>query len=60
MKPNIRLIVEECVENGAKRGYRRAHKHVENPGEFEILENIEDCIMAELTTYFTFDTSDHA
>ncbi len=60
MKPKIRLIIEECVETGSVRGYRKAHKHVENPSEDAILTSIQDCIMAELITYFTFEKEDYA
>lgn len=58
MKPKIRVILEEAIENGVKRGYRRAFKYVENPAEDTILESIEECVMSEIYEYFTFDEND--
>lgn len=58
MKPKIRVILEQAIENGVKRGYRRAFKYVENPAEDTILESIEDCVMSEIYEYFTFDEND--
>lgn len=55
MKPNYRLILEDCVEAGVKLGWRRAHKHVENPSEDEVQFEIENCIMGQIYEYFTFD-----
>ncbi len=45
----------ECIENGVRRGYRRAHKHTESPEENVIFEQIEDCIMSEIVERFFFD-----
>jgi hypothetical protein len=33
MKPKFHVILEQAVEQGVSYGYRRAHKHVENPSE---------------------------
>jgi hypothetical protein len=55
MKPKIYNLLEQCVENGTKRGYRRAHKYVESPQEDSILEHIEECIMGELMEWFDFE-----
>jgi hypothetical protein len=40
---------------GVLRGYRRAHKHVENPTEEAICEHIEEQVMSSLYEYFDFD-----
>ena len=56
MKPNIRLILERCIEDGAKRGYVRAFKHTDSPSEAGILQSIEDAIWLEIDTYFDFET----
>jgi len=58
MKPKIRVILEQAIEDGVRRGYHRAHKHVENPTEDAIIEQIEDCVMSAITDYFTFDEED--
>lgn len=59
MRAKTRLILENCIEAGAKRGYRRAFKHNENPSEDQILEHIEEAIMAEIYEYFAFDSLDY-
>lgn len=55
MKPQIRLILERCIEDGSRRGYERAFKHTDSPSEAGILQSIEDAIWLEIDTYFTFD-----
>ena len=58
MTPKFQRIFDDCLENGIRRGYARAHKYVENPGEEIILDNIQECIMSELYEYFNFKESD--
>ena len=55
MKVNIQKILELAIEAGIQRGWRKAHKHLENPEENVIQSNIHDCIMGEIYEYFTFD-----
>ena len=55
MKPKIRVILEMAIEEGVRRGYNRAHKHVENPTENAIMERIEDAVMGEIYEYFSFE-----
>jgi len=55
MKPEFRVILEQAIEEGVRRGYSRAHKHVENPTEDAIIGSIEDCVMSSIYEYFTFD-----
>jgi archaeosine-15-forming tRNA-guanine transglycosylase len=55
MKPKFRVILEQAIEEGVRRGYSRAHKHVENPTEGAIIEHIEDGVMSSIYEYFTFD-----
>jgi len=55
VQPNYFNILEECVELGIPRGYRRAHKHVEKPSEESIFIEIEEAIMAEICQRFIFD-----
>ena len=55
MKPRLYHILSECVENGVRRGWHQSHKHVESPREEHVIESIENCVMGEITTYFSFD-----
>ena len=55
MKPKFRVILEQAIEEGVRRGYSRAHKHVENPSEGAIIENIEDAVMSSIYEYFDFE-----
>ena len=57
MKPKFRVILEQAIEEGVRRGYSRAHKHVENPSEGAIIENIEDAVMSSIYEYFDFEDS---
>jgi len=58
MKAKTRVILEKALEQGAERGYRRSFKHTDSPGEDAILNNIHDCIMLEIDTYFNFEESE--
>jgi hypothetical protein len=55
MKPKTRVILEMAIEQGVRRGYARAHKHVENPNEGSIIMNIEEHVMSAIYEYFTFE-----
>lgn len=55
MRAKTRIILEECIERGTRRGYARAHKHNDSPSEAAILEEIENSIMSEIYEYFQFD-----
>ena len=54
MKPKFHVILSQAIEEGVKRGYRRAYKHNEDPSEEVICETIEDCVMSSLYEYFDF------
>ncbi len=54
MKPKIHVILSQAIEEGTRRGYRRAFKHNEDPSEEIICETIEECVMSSLYEYFTF------
>ena len=60
MKPKFRVILEQAIEEGVRRGYSRAHKHVENPSEGAIIESIEEHVMSAIYEYFTFDEEDYS
>ena len=51
-------MLELAIEEGVRRGYARAHKHVESPTEGAIIENIEDAVMSQIYEYFNFDEED--
>jgi hypothetical protein len=55
MKVKTLVILEMAIESGVKRGWHRAHKHIENPNEGTIRDNIEECVMSEIYEYFSFD-----
>jgi hypothetical protein len=55
MKPKIYPLIERCVENGAVRGYRRSHKHIDDPSEEAICANILFAVMEELSECFDFE-----
>lgn len=55
MKLNYRKLIEDCIETGIERGWRRAHKHIENPNPESIKDTIHDCIMEQFYEYFIFD-----
>jgi predicted Zn-dependent protease with MMP-like domain len=59
MKVKTLVILEMAIEQGVARGYRRAHKHIENPNEGTICDNIEECVMTEIHEYFSFDEDDY-
>lgn len=55
MRPNWYEIISQAIEAGATLGYRRAHKHVENPPEELVVDAIESAIMEHLTYVIHFD-----
>jgi len=55
MKVKTLVILEMALEAGIRRGWHRAHKHIENPNEGTICDNIEECVMTEIHEYFSFD-----
>ena len=55
MKVKTLVILEMAIEAGVKRGLHRAHKHIENPNEGTIRDNIEESVMSEIYEYFSFD-----
>ena len=55
MKPKIHAILEMAIEQGVQRGWRLAHKHMDNPQEYVIVERINFAVMEQIYEYFTFD-----
>ena len=58
MKPKFHKILEMAVEQGVSYGYRRAHKHIENPTEGAIIDNVVEQVMNSLDEYFTFEDNE--
>ena len=55
MKPKFRNVLELALEQGARYGYNRAYKHIENPSTEMIVEHIVEEIMNSLDTWFDFE-----
>jgi len=55
MRPKIRPILEMCIDEGARIGYRRAYKHTEEPDESWVIETINNEIMNVIDLYFDFE-----
>lgn len=58
MKAKTQVILDDCIERGAARGWQLAHKHVENPTQEAILERIQSSIMSEIYEYFSFESDE--
>lgn len=60
MKPNIKGILERCIEDGIARGYQQAHKHTGSPSQGWLVDAISAAIWLEIDCYFDFEetTSD--
>ena len=52
-------ILNLAVEQGVREGWRRAHKHVDQPHEDSIKEHIEDAVMSAIHDYFVFDEDEY-
>lgn len=55
MKPKTRVILEMALDEGIRVGYRRAHKHNDNPDESWVIETIQNEIMNCIDMYFNFE-----
>lgn len=60
-KGNIRFnayaIIERAIDEGITAGWRRAHKHLDNPSEETIASEIHNAIMLNLTEVIDFDVN---
>jgi hypothetical protein len=54
MKPKFGVILDQAIEEGVKRGYRKAFKYIEDPTEESICQHIEEQVMSSLYEYFEF------
>ncbi len=59
MKPKFRKVLEIAVEQGVSYGYHRAHKHIENPSESVIIDNIVDNVIDSLDDWFDFENENN-
>lgn len=59
MKPNFLNVLEMAINQGVRRGYSRAYKHVENPTESVIIENIEEQVMSSIYEWFEFPEKEY-
>jgi hypothetical protein len=55
MKPKTYTILQDRIASGIELGWRRAHKHDENPDPTQIQNAIGQAIMGEINEYFTFE-----
>jgi hypothetical protein len=55
MKPKFREVLEMAISEGVQFGYRRAHKHVENPPEGAIIDSICENVMDCIYEWFEFE-----
>jgi hypothetical protein len=57
MRVNERMLLERCIEDGLRDGWRRAHKHVEQPTEVGMTESMWDAIWLHIDEFFNFETT---
>lgn len=55
LKPRFSNLISEYVETGIYCGHSRAYKHVNDPSQEKIEQDILDCIMLEFDENFLFD-----
>lgn len=52
--PKTYPLLKNAIHEGAKYGYRKAHKHTETPSEYEIRSAVEDAVMYHIAEVFDF------
>jgi hypothetical protein len=52
--PKTHPLLEKTIEEGVIYGYRRAHKHTDEPTESEICTAISDAVMLQISEAFDF------
>ena len=60
MKPREYRLMQDCLENGLRRGYRRAFKHTDCPSEDQILESLQINVMREVHEFVSFAPDEDA
>lgn len=59
MKVKTLVILEQAIEEGVRRGWHLAHKHVENPAPSAIMDRIDEAVMSQIYEYFSFEDELH-
>ena len=54
MRAKEHAVLDRAIEEGVAYGWRRAHKHTDNPTKDEILAHIEQAVMFEICEWFEF------
>lgn len=52
--PKTYPLLEKAIEDGVTYGFRKAHKHTDEPSEFEICSAISDAVMFQIAEAFDF------
>lgn len=52
---DVYAVVSRAVEEGVRRGFNRAHKHVDKPDPEDLMEQIRTSVMADLAEVIKFD-----
>jgi hypothetical protein len=52
--PKTYPLLVNAIERGVVYGYRRSHKHTEDPSEYEICSAISEAVMSEISESFDF------
>ena len=60
MKPREYRLMQDCLENGLRRGYRRAFKHTDCPSDDQILESLQINVMREVHEFVSFAPDEDA
>ena len=55
MKPKIREILDQAIENGIKHGWYEGHKYTEEPEENDLKGAIYTSIWLEIDSLFEFE-----
>lgn len=52
LKPKTWAVLSHAVEAGVEYGYKRAHKHDENPSEEQIKDTVKQAVLTEIAEWF--------
>jgi len=55
MKPNFLVILDQAINEGVLRGYKKASEDNENPSKEHICETIEECVLGSLYEHFELE-----
>ena len=55
IKPKIRVILEDAIDRGIERGFRRAYKHTDTPSHNDMIEQIKTAVWGENHEVIEFD-----